>query len=222
MGYQPLVAFELTRLCTRLRKTGNLAKRATTPYLAVKSYQNAFLGHLPQGAPTSPILANLVSFSLDVTLTALAEKRGLRYTRYADDLAFSTASISFSRDTAEDVIVECYSELRAHGYWPNRAKTNVVPPGARKVVLGLLVDGATPRLSREFKDRLRMHIYYMQSANVGPVKHAAKRGFDSVVGLQHHVLGMAAFAIGIEADWGKARMRELKAIQWPTAATLMP
>ena len=68
------------------------------------------------------------------------------------------------------------------GLSPNVTKTRVLPPGARKVVLGLLVDGQEPHLTREFRARLRQHIYYLLHPDIGPVRHAAKRGFISVRG----------------------------------------
>jgi hypothetical protein len=45
--------------------------------------------HLPQGAPTSPALANLAAFRLDIRMAALAKRFGATMTRYADDIAFS-------------------------------------------------------------------------------------------------------------------------------------
>lgn len=221
-GYQPLIAFELTRLCTRLRENGNMAKLGADIHFRIKYYDNAFIGHLPQGAPTSPLLANLASHDLDTAIALIAARYQLRYTRYADDITLSTKSDAFSRADAATVIHACYAEMQARGLWPNRTKTTIVPPGARKIVLGLLVDGERPRLSREFKERLRMHIHFLQNERIGPVRHAVKRGFDSVLGLQHHLLGLVAFAIGIEADWGTARMRELNAIDWPTALEFPP
>jgi hypothetical protein len=57
---------------------------------------------------------------------------------------------------------------------------------------------------------------------IGPVKHAMNRHFDSVLGLQHHVFGLAAFAVGIEPLWGGSRLAELRAVSWPTASTHFP
>lgn len=223
-GYQPLVSFELARICTRVRFSGNPIRPKGRSY-SIKSYtQNPFIGHLPQGAPTSPMLANLASYDLDEALTSMAKTFGIniKYTRYADDITFSTTDKAFSRENAMKLINQAYEELKSHGLWPNLSKTHIVTPSARKIVLGLLVDGKEPRLSREFKDALRMHIHFLNKPDIGPVGHAERRGFDTVIGLQHHVFGLAAFAIGIENNWGRARMAELRSVNWPTANMYFP
>ena len=101
-----------------------------------------------------------------------------------------------------------------HGLAPNRAKTQIVPPGARKIVLGLLVDGESPRLCREFKSKLRMHLYYLNHSMIGPGGHAESRGFDSIIGLRAHVLGLIAHARLVEPDYGEARLGEFNNIAW--------
>jgi hypothetical protein len=82
-GYPEAVAHTLTGLCTNVVPAEEsvpghfrLSRRLATP-------------HLPQGAPTSPALANLVAFRLDARLTGLAAAIGARYSRYADDLVLS-------------------------------------------------------------------------------------------------------------------------------------
>lgn len=220
-GYQPLVSFELARLCTRLRFSGN-PMRSHKSHWSIQAYAKYAIGHLPQGAPTSPMLANLASFDLDEDISSMAKIFGVNYTRYADDITFSTADKSFSREHAVMLIHKTYGLLNTHGLWPNLSKTHIVTPSARKVVLGLIVDGKEPRLTREFKDMLRMHIHFLKISNIGPAGHAARRGFDTVLGLQHHVFGLAAFAIGIEYNWGCARMSELRSINWPTANMYFP
>ena len=222
LGYQPLMAFELGRLCTRLRHKGNPVRSDEKRQYTIYPYYDTRVGHLPQGAPTSPILANLAARELDVELTRIAEQFGVTYTRYADDITFSTKACEFTRARALELIHQCYSAMRGQGLWPNRAKTRVITPRARKIVLGLLVDQGHPRLTREYKDTLRMHIHFLTHTTIGPVAHANNRGFDSVLGLQHHVFGRAAFAAGIEPAWGKQRLQELSAVQWPTASEHFP
>jgi RNA-directed DNA polymerase len=215
-GYQPLIAFELSRICTRLRASGNpIANRLTTKnFESDFPYSSGFIGHLPQGAPTSPLLANLSSLNLDATLIQLAMNNGFVYSRYADDLVFSTKR-PFDRVEAWLLVKEVYNVIRANGLWPNRTKTRIVPPGARKVVLGLLVDGASPRLTNEFKDRLRTHLHFLLRVDFGPARHAKERGFDSVYGMQRHVYGLVAYAIGIEPVWARPIFEKLAKVDWP-------
>lgn len=219
-GFQALVAFEMTRLCTRLYPeppiydTRKWSSAGISGY-KIRAYEQAWQGHLPQGAPTSPMLANLACLKLDELLAELADNEGMQYTRYADDLTFSSRSKELGRDRATNVVGKVFKHLVHLGFSPNRSKTSIVPPGGRKIVLGLLVDGEMPRLSREFKATLRQHIHYLTLDGCGPVKHAQERGFVSVVGLRNHVLGLIGFASQIEPNYARARRKEFEQVQWP-------
>ena len=214
-GYQPLIAFELARICTRTRRRSPRRKKPPKSF-KIEAYDDKRLGHLPQGAPTSPLLANLVVFGLDVALSKLAEENGMIYTRYADDITLSTSTIAWSRTKAVELLCEGHDVLRAHGFYPNQAKANIVPPGGRKVMLGLAVNDAVPRLTRGFKNKLRAHIFYLRRFLNSGVSPHEKLGFDSILGLQRHVFGLAYFAKGIEREWGTERLDELNALSWPT------
>lgn len=213
-GYQPLVAFELTRICTRTRNSSPVISRASIG--KIQPYANTRIGHLPQGAPTSPLLANLVAYWLDVELAELAQLHGMVYTRYADDITFSTSTVPWSRMKAVQLLKAGHAKLEAHGFSPNHAKDQIISPGSRKVVLGLGVDGPEPRLTRDFKNKLRAHIHYLMNFHSSGTPPHEKLGFDSILGLQRHVYGLAYHAIGIDKIWGTARLAELNAIPWPT------
>ncbi len=200
MGYQPLVAFELGRLCTRVvnhpRYDSPRWRRDAHREDRIHSYSHPLLGHLPQGAPTSPMLSNLIMHSFDSRLGDLAHESECIYTRYSDDLIFSSTDGSLDRASARELVVKVYLELARIGLRPRRTKTIIVPPSARKVVLGLLVDGDRPRLSKQFRRKLELHLYMVE--RVGPQAHALHRGFDSVLGLRHHLFGLVAFARSVD------------------------
>lgn len=219
LGYQPLVSMEMARLCTRLGTATNYRLRprwlSTKSRTAIDPYLTHRMGHLPQGAPTSPMLANLAVRLFDKAVQEIADAHGLTFTRYADDIALSSKDKSFGRDRCAAVIGKIYAAMGEFGLSPNATKTRIASPGARKVVLGLLVDGADPRLPREFRANMRRHLHYLASPESDIAAHAASRGFASITGMKNHVFGLAMFARQIERAYGEDCLARLKAVPWP-------
>jgi RNA-directed DNA polymerase len=218
LGYQPLISFELARLCTIESPENSprkLHKRwwSTKSYKSITEYDQLLLGYLPQGAPSSPLLSNLAMRECDEKITLIAKKFNLKFTRYSDDITLSTTSANFSRNAAKEVIEEVNQVLSRQGYLPHYKKTKIIPDGAKKIVLGLNVDGVVPRLQKKYKDRIKQHLYY--SKKFGPVNHVLARGFDSVWGFQAHPRGMIDYANMIEPNYAKDRLDEFNAISWP-------
>lgn len=98
-----------------------------------------YQGKLPQGAPTSPVLANMVSEVLDFRLLKVARKYRLDYTRYADDLSFSTNDSTFL-----EKYESCYHELsgtiKHAGFAVNEKKTRLLYRDSKQTVTGLVVN----------------------------------------------------------------------------------
>jgi RNA-directed DNA polymerase len=185
IGYPRLLSFELARLCTRPKVLGVPYRRGDTPYRKLPS------GSLPQGAPTSGALANAAMRRVDTRLARLAERRGLIYTRYSDDLVFSTAG-AFNRSKAAGLIEEVGAVLRADRFTPHLRKTRVVPPGARQVVLGLLVLEDRVALPSGFRRQMEVHVRGVRQ--FGVQGHAKHRRYDSVFSMIAHVDGCISFA----------------------------
>jgi RNA-directed DNA polymerase len=214
LGYEPLVAFELARLCTRMREIGHghrgprWAIRSSS--WRIQSYRSLSLGHLPQGAPTSPLLANLSMQRFDESLTRIATSEGLAYTRYSDDVTFSTPDRSFTRHSAGRVVRRVQGVMRSFGLRPRTSKIRIVPPGSRKIVLGLVVIDDGPRLTREFRNSLECHLHFVE--RFGYSHHAQVRGFDSEISLRHYLLGLLAHAMQIEPHFAEPLRQRLEAV----------
>ena len=180
----------------------------------IEEYNNWTLGYLPQGAPTSPMLSNMSVIAFDEDVDTIANIDGLKYSRYADDLTLSIDSGMFSRSKAAKAIGKIYTIMAKHGFSPNKTKTQVCPPGARKIVLGLLVDGPKPRLTKEFKSSLRMHLHYLNHPDCGPIGHAKKRKFESILGLRSYIRGLIAYAQQVEPDYARRCLEEFSQVKW--------
>jgi len=98
-----------------------------------------YQGKLPQGAPTSPIITNLVCQVLDMHLLSFAKRYRLDYTRYADDITFSTNDKAFL-ETWDSFYAELEKKIRKAGFSLNEKKTRITYCDSKQVVTGLVVN----------------------------------------------------------------------------------
>lgn len=199
-GYSRLVSFELSRLCTRAVYVGhdNLRPYPRRFDNGIQAYQTSVVGVLPQGSPTSGALANLASVEFDSSLTEFAQQNSFVYTRYSDDLVFSSVE-DFSRNDAERYLRGIESIAQVHGFVVHKRKTRIVPPGARKIVLGLVVGSSDVHLTANYKSRLNTHIRGVQ--NFGLHAHRTHMNFSSSFGFIHHLDGLLAHALQVDPAW---------------------
>ncbi len=111
---------------------------------------------LPQGAPTSPTITNIICERLDFYLTAVAKRFGLKYSRYADDITFSSMHNVYQKDG--DFIKELHRIIAAQGFHIKESKVRLQRPGYRQEVTGLIVNEKV-NVSKRFIKRLRLWLY---------------------------------------------------------------
>lgn len=126
-GFTEEVAIAVAGLCTvRVDVPGDDGQPARPIYV------------LPQGAPTSPLLTNAVCDRLDRRLSGLARRCGANYTRYADDITFSSPHNLYAEEST--FRTELARILAVEGFEMNEAKTRVQRSGQRQEVTGLVVN----------------------------------------------------------------------------------
>ena len=163
---------------------------------------------LPQGAPTSPALTNIISLNLDRRLTGLAEKHGLRYSRYADDLTFSlpaetTIDIKAKNTLISTLLGSVTKILTEEGFAINAKKTHIIHQGGVQRITGLVVNGdSVPRVPRNIKRMLRAAIHNLEQGK--PFKEG-----ESFNTLQ----GYAAWIAMAEPDVGEALLKKLRQLK---------
>ena len=161
--------------------------------------------HLPQGAPTSPALANISCYGLDCRLGALAASAGATYTRYADDLAFSGGRDFESR--VERFAAHVGAALLEEGFRVNHRKTRVMRRGVRQHLAGL-VTNEKANIRRGDFDRLKAALN--NCVRFGPESQNRERRPD----FRSHLQGRVSFVEMINPVKGKRLRTIFEQIRW--------
>ncbi|GAA2797213.1 reverse transcriptase family protein [Crossiella cryophila] len=199
LGYPGNLAVALTGLLTtatppevlRAAPPGAQRHRLATP-------------HLPQGAPSSPAIANALAARLDRRLAGLAERIGANYTRYADDLAFSG-------DLPVDRLRAGVRRIAAdEGFRLHPGKTRIAAAHQRQKLAGLVVN-VRPAVSRADHDRLRAVLHNCARTGPDAQNHVGHPDFRA------HLLGRIGW-VGATHPARAARLRAIfDTIHWGQA-----
>lgn len=149
----------------------------------------SFNESLPQGAPTSPALSNIISKKLDNRLIKLAKKFNLRYSRYADDLTFSGQRIPVKFiEYIKNIITD-------EGFEINESKTRLYKDRTKRIVTGISVNEKEIKLPREYKRDLKQELHFIMK--YGLESHISKKKIRNANYL-NSILGKVNFWLSVE------------------------
>jgi retron-type reverse transcriptase len=207
VGYPESVADLLGGLCTNAARFDlwnevgseidwNLLSEARSLYLRP---------HLPQGAPTSPALANLCAYHVDCRLSGLAQSANARYTRYADDLAFSGDEV-FMR-SIERFKTRVAAILLEEGFSVNHRKTRIMRESLRQCLAGVVINHHL-NVQRKEVDRLKAIL-------TNCVRHGAEsQNLEAHHDFRSHLDGRVGFVESINLAKGLRLRKVFEQIQW--------
>jgi retron-type reverse transcriptase len=195
-------SIKLPKIISVFRKLGYSHK--VSFYLAkICSYNDA----LPQGAPTSPALSNIIVKQLDKRLLLFAKKLNLRYTRYADDLAFSGTHIHPKFINYISKIIKDF-DLTI-----NQQKTILQCSRGKRILTGISIADKKLKIPKSYKRKLRQEVHFIRK--YGLSSHIRKLKIRHPNYLQS-VIGKLGFWLDVEPDstYPKKALIDLKDLQF--------
>ncbi|PZX12724.1 reverse transcriptase family protein [Celeribacter halophilus] len=179
--YFPSISFErVSKFLENLGVNAGIARQISN-FLCID-------GKLPLGLPTSPIIANAISHLMDFNLNSLAQTHGSVYSRYADDLTFSSDDTLPSEDDISKVVEH-------HGFALAADKTRHSKRGQNHYVTGLSVsESDAPHVPRRMKRSLRQELHFSKKYGLNDhLGHLGLRGQPERQSYINHVDGRVKY-----------------------------
>jgi RNA-directed DNA polymerase len=159
---------------------------------------------LPQGAPSSPAITNIICRGLDARLSHIADKLGFTYTRYADDITFSGSGES--QNKIGQALRQIKYAVEQEGFQLNESKTRIQRKPGRQEVTGLVVNNEKVSVSRDVLRRFRATLKHIErdgpaGKHWGPSPH-----------VMSSIEGFANFVAMVDEEKGRALQAHVRAI----------
>lgn len=207
IGYHANLAVSLAKICTIVPDRQFLSSFNKKELELKRTIISRLEGLLPQGAPTSPKISNLITISLDNRLSKLAIKNELCYSRYADDITFSG-----NIDTLKKIKGTVYRIIRNENLFVNHSKTKILIKGNPFFITGLSVNNDYVTVPKNRKNDIEHHLFHC--IKNGVEEHITKCGIKNR-NFKDWLLGNIAFVFSIEKELGEKYFADFNKIQWP-------
>lgn len=165
---------------------------------------------LPQGAPTSPAISNVLATKMDYRFEALAKKLKFRYSRYADDLTFS-----INNEGKLPSLKLINKIIENEGFFINTKKTKYMKKGCKQYVTGLTTTNGI-NVSKEYRKKISEHIYYCRKYGVNSHLEKRKVEFPKYNNIKFHdwLYGHMCFIKSINEKASKKMLEDFNKINW--------
>jgi RNA-directed DNA polymerase len=198
LGYGEAVASQFALLCSE-NVADELQIDGERFYVGGKARDRV----LPQGAPTSPMLTNILCRRLDKRLQGIAAKLGFVYTRYADDLTFSAEKPAES--LTGRLLRQVHFVLKDEGFTPHPDKQHIMRSSQRQEVTGVVVNGA-PGVARTERRRLRAALHLAQT------KGTQQANWKGAPATKNVLLGYAHFVNMVSPTQGASLLKAARGL----------
>ncbi|MCI3937092.1 reverse transcriptase family protein [Chryseobacterium aahli] len=210
MGYRSNLAVSLSKLCTYKHKPEYWNSFNSKEKELLAYYVKEMPAILPQGCPSSPMLANIIASKMDYRFEELGKKMSFSYSRYADDLTFSIKGngILPTLSFINKIITE-------ENFHVNTDKTRYMLKGQKQYVTGLTITNGV-HTSKKYRKKIARHIHFCRRFGVEVHLNRIRKDFLGYSTLNFHdwLYGHICFINSVDKEYSQKLLTDFNKINW--------
>lgn len=210
LGYVNNLAYSLAKITTAKHRESYWSDFDENSKEVLKELVENKPPILPQGAPTSPMLSNILASKMDYRFEALARKLNFSYSRYADDLTFS-----IKKEGKLPSLKLITTIIADEGFFINTKKTKYMKKGCKQYVTGLTTTNGI-NVSKEYRKEIAEHIYYCRKFGVNDHLKRRIQEFPKYNNIKFHnwLYGHMCFIKSVNEKASKKMLEDFNKINW--------